>query len=563
MHRKKNRLARKAELARASRKRKKAYLGELEDEVRRLTVRIAQVEAVRFGQAMDAAAASDQAQQRRNESVSSTNSSLSPLSSMSPAGAAQNNTRPHPVAIATSPTGLVAESPHELHLEKLRIVEQLEVSPPHGQQHQQPQQPQQPASAPPLSTSPALLVSPSSDSASAASIVSSLPRVQSDSNLSLSSSVSSVDASMDSLPPTAATSSFACTVGELVGRSQYFLTAIRHNFCPGDQEKFALFGFQQAAEIHAQQQNGNEPTVGGTGEAATEQNEETTMADDSEAQPTRSTSATEPSTQSTAESNAAVESALPATGSAALLDARAQLSAASASIAASPTSQSPSSPSGLSPASASPLASSVSALHTFWLTLLRSELAVDENQLEQLKRMRDTMAPFTTQLRALESRMAATQPAVLSHQQRMLEVRRRVRAVMSDEQFERLQRWLDKNDWVDHMLTSQIPALAFAQQQHNNAAQHHGSGSQQHGTAGTGMPRTASGTRLSAAAANSSKGGGGGGGGGSDDDDDDDDDDDVDSDDEADEAVGAGGLPARNSLHSRSMSIAEEKEEND
>ena len=571
VHRKKNRLARKAELARASRKRKKAYLGELEDEVTRLTVRIAQVEAVRFGQTMDAAMSNDHGgHHKRNESVSSASSSMSPLSALSSASPPmlRHGTHSHSAGSIASPSG-VSESPHELQLDKLRIVE-LEAAPLHGQQYQQ--QPQQqrahtePSSAPPPSISPAF-PSPSSDNANAGSIVSSLPRVQSDSNLSLSSSMSSMDA-LDSLPQTAA-SSFACTLGELVGRSQYFLAAIRTNFCPGDQEKFALFGFQQAAEIQAQQllSHNDQPSGGAAAtDSGLQQEEETSMADDHAAERASLPASSEPSDQSMAASDTAAQPSMRASSESAVPDARSQLSAASASP--SPTSHlaaTVSSPSAsasasadLPSATAGPLPSSVSALHTFWLTLLRSELGVDETQFEQLRRMRDSVAPFTAQLRELESRVTVLQPTVLSHQHRMLEVRRRVRAVLSDEQFERLQRWLDKNDWVDHMLTSQIPALALAaQQQQHSAAQHSGHG----GAAGSGMPRTASGTRLSTAANLSSAGRGGGG---SDDDDDDDDDDDADSDDDdMDEQPAVGKPPQRKALHSRSMSIAEEKEEND
>ena len=396
----------------------------------------------------------------------------------------------------------------------------------------------------------------------AASVVASLPRVLSDSNLSVSSSMSSADASMDWLPHTVA-SSFACTVGELVGRSQYFLSAIRGGFCPGDQEKFALFGFQQAAEIQAQLQASNEQLAGAVADAGGVQDEEATMADETVAERIGSTSSSQATDQSMTPSSGLADAVVHSVGETTVSDVRAQASVAAGSSSVSTTLQSPPppsslSPSGMSPTSATPLPSSVTALHTFWLTLLRSELGVDESQLEQLRRMRDTMAPFTAQLRELESSMATLQPTVLSHQQRMLQVRRRVRGVMSDEQFERLQRWLDKNEWVDHMLTSQIPALALAAQQQQVHGSSRSGQHSQHGAAGSGMPRTASGTRLSSAAANTA-----GAGGGSDEDDDDDEDE-MDSDEgDEDEQRGASGPPARKTLHSRSMSIAEEKEEND
>ena len=90
-HRKKSRLARKAELARASRKRKKAYLNELEDEVQRLMVELAEAEAAEFSRAMDAA---------------------------------DRETAGADAASATSPS---AASPSELSMERLRIAE---VQPP-------------------------------------------------------------------------------------------------------------------------------------------------------------------------------------------------------------------------------------------------------------------------------------------------------------------------------------------------------------------------------------------------------------------------------------------------
>ena len=111
--------------------------------MRLLTVRIAQVEAIRFGQAMDAAVEDEQGQHKRHES------------------AAHNTT--------TIPTGGVAESPHELQLDKLRKlrIAELEASPQHGQrqQNQQPQRARtEPASVSPSTVSPTI-ASPSPNSA--------------------------------------------------------------------------------------------------------------------------------------------------------------------------------------------------------------------------------------------------------------------------------------------------------------------------------------------------------------------------------------------------------------
>ena len=95
---------------------------------------------------------------------------------------------------------------------------------------------------------PSVVAAPSSAMTSAG-----MHRVHSDSNLSLTSSVSSAEAAHAEIHPIPPPPAFTASRGESVGRSMYFLARIIAAVAPGDQEKFALFGYQQAAEMHAQQ----------------------------------------------------------------------------------------------------------------------------------------------------------------------------------------------------------------------------------------------------------------------------------------------------------------------
>ena len=147
---------------------------------------------------------------------------------------------------------------------------------------------------------------------------------------------------------------------------------------------------------------------------------------------------------------------------------------------------------------------SVSALHTFWMTLLRSELGVDDAQMEQLKRHRDSLASLTSALHSIQARAEQLQPLVTGHQQRLLTLRHRLRAIFTDEQFARFLRWLERNDWVDLMLNSNIHALTANAQAHAANAQQQAQFNAQTtpiagGSAGheAGMKRSASGKRLS------------------------------------------------------------------